>query len=398
MLKTHKIRLDPNNKQRTLLEKSAGVARFSYNWALSEWNRQYEAWKEDSTLDKPNQYSLRKQLNAVKKEVFPWMLEVSKCCPQEAIINLGKAFDNFFRGNASYPVYHKKGVRDSFKISQAYSGGKPQTFYFSEAKRLHIPKIGKVRTFEKLRFEGKLISLTVSKRADRWFASVVVDTNDENSHVPDKVIDIHDVGIDAGAHAYVTSDAAFHETPRSYRTYQSKLRRQQKSLSRKHEAAKKEGRVLKDCMNYQRQKTKIQNTHYKISNQRENFLHQLTNELVDRYNVIAIEDLDVKGMVKNRHLSKSITDASFGEFRRQLVYKAAQRNVRLVVIDRYYASSKTCSVCGEKTNRLNGLAGLRIRSWKCTRCGTDHDRDINAAINIRNYARIVQPCQSVESS
>lgn len=155
----HKIALDLNNHQRTYMLRATGVARFAYNWALEQWGIQYRAWREDDTLPKPSQFSLRKQLNEIKKESFPWMLEVTKCAPQLAIIQLGEAFKNFFAHRAAYPKFRKKGVHDRFSISNDQ--------FAVQGKRIRIPKLGWVRMREALRFSGKLVSITVSRMADR---------------------------------------------------------------------------------------------------------------------------------------------------------------------------------------------------------------------------------------
>jgi putative transposase len=175
VLIAHRIALDPNNQQATYLKKACGVARFAYNWALAEWKRQYEAWKANPSLPKPSQQSLRRQLNAIKCEQFPWMLEVTKCAPQMAIIQLGQAFQNFFAGRARYPQFRKKGVHDRFTLTndQFDIGG----------SRIRIPNLGWVRMREPLRFRGKLMSATISRVADRWFVSITVDTPD-TSHLP----------------------------------------------------------------------------------------------------------------------------------------------------------------------------------------------------------------------
>ena len=366
MLKTHKIALDVNNKQQTHLAKCAGVARFAYNWALTEWKAMYEARLEDNSLPKPGQMLLRRNLNAVKREEFPWMLEVTKCAPQEAIIDLGKAFKNFFDGRAAYPVFKKKGVHDSFRVSSG--------FFKVEGKTLTLPIVGGLRLREGVRYDGaKFISVTVSRRADRWFASIVCDVPEQprkrtgKKPGPPKVI-----GIDAGVHAYVTSDGEVYEAARSYRKKEQQLRRKQQSLSRKQ----------KGSSNYQKQSMKVARKHAEASDTRSDFLHKMTTAITDDADVLVIEDLNVKGMLKNKYLSKSIADASFGEFRRQMTYKADEKGKTLIISDRFYPSSKLCSACGAKTKHLT----LSVREWVCNECGTKHDRDVNAAINLKKYA------------
>jgi putative transposase len=172
----HRIRLDPNNMQRTYLVRAAGVARFTYNWALAEWGRQYDACKTDPALKRPNEAALRRQLNGIKRDQFPWMLEVTKCAPQMAIIQLGRAFDNFFAGRARYPSFRRKGMDDRFTISYDQLR--------VEGRRMRFPKLGWVRMREALRFKGRVVSASVSRTADHWYASITVDCPDSPSYPP----------------------------------------------------------------------------------------------------------------------------------------------------------------------------------------------------------------------
>jgi putative transposase len=188
MLIAHKIALDPNNVQDTYFARAAGTARFAYNWALAEWQRQYEACKADSSLPKPSQMALRRQLNGIKVEQFPWMLEVTKNAPQMAIIQLGEAFKNFFAGRAKYPKFRKKGLHDRFSLTNDQ--------FSIDGSRIRIPKLGWVRMRETLRFTGKIMLATVSCVAGRWFVSITVDTPDD-SPLP-KAENQGAVGVDLG--------------------------------------------------------------------------------------------------------------------------------------------------------------------------------------------------------
>jgi len=188
MLIAHRIALKPNKVQATYLARAAGTARFAYNWALAEWKRQYLLWQADNGQPKPSQQALRRQLNAIKREQFPWMLEVTKNAPQMAIIQLGQAFQNFFAGRARYPQFRKKGVRDRFSLTNDQ--------FVVEGKRIRIPNLGWVRLRESLRFTGKILSATVSRIADGWFVSIAVDTFD-TSHLP-QAENQGAVGVDLG--------------------------------------------------------------------------------------------------------------------------------------------------------------------------------------------------------
>jgi putative transposase len=228
MIISHKIRLNPNNKQATYLAKAAGTARFAYNWALAEWQTQYAAWKDDNDLPKPSQFSLRKQLNAIKREQFPWMLEVTKNAPQMAIIQLGAAFKNFFAGRAKYPQFKKKGKsRDSFTLTNDQ--------FAIDACRIRIPNLGSVRMRETLRFSGKILSATVSRTADQWFASITVDT--DSNHLP-LAENQGVVGVDLGVSALATlSTGEVMTGAKPHKTLLSRLQRLSRSLSRKAKAS-----------------------------------------------------------------------------------------------------------------------------------------------------------------
>lgn len=364
MLIAHKIALNPNNVQATYLARAAGVARFAYNWALGEWKRQYEAWKGDNSLPKPSQAALRRQLNAIKREQFPWMLEVTKNAPQMAIIQLGDAFKNFFAGRAKYPQFRKKGVHDRFTLTNDQ--------FSIDGCRIRIPNLGWVRMRESLRFAGKIMSATVSRVADRWFVSIAVDTVDD-SHLTNAE-NQGAVGVDLGVSALATLSTGEPPIPgpKPHKALLARLRRLSRSLSRKK----------KGSANRRKAKSQLARLHARIACIRSNALHELTTNLTRRFHTIGIEDLNVRGMMKNRRLARPIADMSFFEVRRQLEYKAAMRGGQVVIADRFFASSKTCSACGHKLDELP----LSLREWTCPACGTHHDRDENAAINLRNYA------------
>lgn len=362
MFVSHKIAMNPNNTQAIYFSRAAGTARFAYNWALAEWQRQYGEWKQDNSLLKPSYYSLNRQLNATKREQFPWMLKVTKNAPQAAIMQLGDAFKNFWAGRAKYPKFRKKGVHDRFSLTHEQ--------FSVEGSRIRIPKLGWVRMRESLRFAGKIMSATISRIADRWFVSITVDTEDlpklkaENQGV---------VGVDLGVSALATLSTG--ETvvgPKAHKALLGRVRKLSRSLSRK----------VKGSENRKKARMKLARLHARIANIRKDSLHKLTTDLTRRFHTIGIEDLNVKGMLKNHHLARSIADMSFFEFRRQLEYKAKRRGGIVVVADRWFPSSKTCSGCGHKLETLP----LSIRDWTCPACGSVHNRDVNAAINLKNTA------------
>jgi putative transposase len=363
MMLAHHIRLSPNNVQATGLSKAVGVARFAYNWALEEWQRQYELSKTNAALPKPNEAALRRQLNATKRSSFPWMLEVTKNAPQTAIMQLGQAFENFFAGRTRYPTFRKKGQDDRFTITNDQ--------FRVEDKRIRIPKLGWVRMREALRYAGHIVSATISRHAGHWYASITVDTPDDPP-LP-QAENQGTVGVDLGITALATlSNGEKVAGPKALRTLLKKMRRLARSLSRK----------VKGSHNRARAKMKLAKLHARIANLRSDCLHKLTNDLTRRFHTIVIEDLNVKGMLKNHCLSRAIADMGFHEFRRQLTYKTARRGGTLIMADRWYPSSKLCSSCGYQM----GTIDLGIREWVCSTCQAHHDRDVNAAINLKNLA------------
>ncbi|RZF26678.1 transposase [Paraburkholderia sp. UYCP14C] len=363
MILAHRIALDPNNAQAKYLACAAGTARFAYNWALAEWKRQYESHKADPTLPKPSQTALRRQLNAVKREQFPWMLEVTKCAPQLAIIQLGEAFKRFFSGQNRYPTSRKKGVDDRFSLSNDQ--------FSVDGSRIRIPNLGWVRMRESLRFVGKFVSATVSRKADRWFVSITVKVPDV-SHLP-KAKNQGAVGVDLGISVMATlSTGEKIPGPKAHTALLDHLRRLSRGLSRKQ----------KGSANRRKARAKLARLHARIADIRSDALHKLTSDLARRFDTIGIEDLNVRGMIANRRLARSIADMSFYEFRRQVKYKVDMRGGRVILADRWFPSSKTCSDCGHKVEAMP----LNVREWVCPSCGSVHDRDVNAAINLKKMA------------
>ncbi|CAH0164684.1 hypothetical protein SRABI118_00847 [Massilia sp. Bi118] len=362
MFLAHRIRLDPNNVQATHFARAAGTARFAYNWALTEWERQYELCKADPSLPKPNEAALRRQLNGIKREKFSWMLEVTKSAPQIAIMQLGRAFENFFAKRARYPTFRRKGRDDRFALSNDQ--------FRVEDRYIRVPKLGWVRMREALRLTGRILSASISRSASHWYVSITVDTSDpslpptENQGV---------VGVDLGITALATlSTGEKFAGRKALRILLGRLRRLSRNLSRKD----------KGSCNRAKAKLKLAKLHVRIANIRRDSLHQLSTRITRRFHTIVIEDLNVKGMLTNGRLARAIVDMGWTELRRQLEYKSAWRSGQVVVADRWHPSSKTCSSCRYKMETLE----LNMRHWTCPGCGALHDRDVNAAINLKNMA------------
>lgn len=368
IVKSHKIKLYPTKSQDVKLRQSCGVARFSYNWALAKWKEHYVA------KEKTSAYDLIKELTTIKREQFPWMMDVSKTCPQYAIHNVEKAFKKFFKKQNKHPKFHKKGIKDSFVAVENKESFNQNDF------KIQIPRIGRVRCAENLRFTGKVNNVTIKRIADLWFAVVSVEVS-----IPNETPVINEnqvvVGVDLGIKSMaVVSNGMVFENPKALKSRLSALKYQQRRLSRK----------VKGSNNKKKQQMKVARLHYKISCIRNNAIHDATRKIIDSADIIVLEDLNVNGMIKNHKLSQSICDVGFGEFRRQIEYKAKWDNKSVIIADRWFASSKTCSYCGHKKSILK----LSERTFNCENCGLKIDRDLNASINLANY----RPTEKVSGS
>ncbi|MCI2975327.1 MAG: transposase [Ferrimicrobium sp.] len=334
--------------------RAGGTACFAYNWRLARWKERYEAHKADPSVLAPSQYLLRCELNSIKREPFPWMMDVTKCAPQEALIDLGSSFDNFFKGRGRYPKFKKKGICDSFSLSSGTFGVDPN--------RVRIPKFGYVRMSEPLRFDGRILSATVSRRTDQWFVSFAVEVDDSSPTIKTK----RSVGVDLGVKTLATlSNGEKSDGPKA----------QAKLLKKQHRLSKQLSRKQKGSKNRHKAQLKLARLNARIADIGNDSLHKLTTELASNYEVICIEALHVPGMVNNHNLARAVSDMGFFEFKRQLSYKCEKFGSQLVIIDRWYPSSKTCSACG----RVAASMPLSVREWTCDGCGASHDRDTNAA-------------------
>jgi putative transposase len=357
MLLAHKIALDPNMAQRVYFVRAAGTARFAWNWALGEWKNQHKAG------GKPSEVSLRKQLNALKRESFPWMFDVTKCAAQEAIIDLGAAYRAFFEKRTKFPRFKRKEDKPSF--CAANEAGTFRT----DGKRIKLPVIGWIRMREEVRFSGPLKRATVSCEGGRWFVALMIDTDDVRPVAQPEAV----VGIDLGVTTLATlSTGEAIEGPKSHKMALKRLRRANKAMARKRRGS----------ANARKAKARLGRLHRRIGVIRRDVTHKLTTRLTKTYAVIGIEDLNVRGMVRNHCLARAVSDGGFHEFRRQIEYKARLYGARVVLADRWYPSSKSCSCCGVIKETLD----LAERMFRCTDCGFEAGRDVNAALNLAGMA------------
>lgn len=348
---SHRIALDPTVEQEEAFFRACGAARFAWNWALEKWNEQYNAGL------KPSGNSLNKIFNLVKYIECSWITNSAACISQQPFLNLDKAFVRFFKKKAKHPKFKRKGVEDGFYMSN-------RRFSIDNGS-ICLSKIGSVRLTEPLRLKGKLVSATVSRESNRWFVSVVVDLGDYKK----LRIANGEVGIDLGVNTAVQcSNGQSFQAPKPLKKYLKLLQRRSRQHSRKQ----------KGSANRKKAQRKLARLHVRIKNIRKDWTHKVTTKIVRENQTICLEDLNVSGMVKNHRVAMAISDIGFSEIRRQLEYKAKIYDSKIIVIDRWFPSSKTCSVCGFKKDKLS----LSQRTFHCDNCGVKIDRDLNAAQNI----------------
>lgn len=364
MLRAHKIRMFPTESQVEVLKKACGVARFAYNWALTEWERLY------ALGEKTGQGILRKRLNACKREEFPWMMESTKCAPEQAIKNLGKAFSAFFE---NVKLKRKVGKKNPYGYPQKHKKGKcKESFYIANdkakicGKEIFLPHCKEAfKLSEELRFSGKIMSYTISLDVDRWYVSVSVDTDEVLTRTANRGC----IGIDLGIKTLATfSDEITFKAKKFYGNAEKKLKRLTRQLSRQTKGGKNRAKT----------KLKFARQHRKIRLARKDYLHKITTFATTKYNEIVLEDLNVKGMLKNHRLAKAINNMGFGMFRCMIENKAKQTSCVVTIADRYFPSSKTCCYCGAIKEDLT----LKDRKYHCTKCHIAIDRDLNAAKNL----------------
>ncbi|WP_220199426.1 RNA-guided endonuclease InsQ/TnpB family protein [Ktedonospora formicarum] len=360
MIRAHKIRLHPTPEQANSLARAAGVARFVWNWALAEWNRQYEAG------EKPTALKLKKQFNQIRREHFPWTWDVTKNASDQPFLDLGKAFTAFFAGKARPPKYKSK------------KRGKP-SFYLANDQlalrdhRLWVPKLGWVNMAENLRFHGKVMGARITKTAQWWFVSIQVEMPDCIS-VKKRTA----VGIDVGLNRLVTlSTGEQVENQAFLKTALKKLRQANKRLHRRKLGSKNREKACRQ----------VARLHYRITCLRQDVLQKFTTRLTESYGIIGVEDLHLRGLLKNRRLARSFADASLGTLRELLEAKAAHRGGVVIKVGRFFPSSKTCHSCGWTWEAMT----LKDRLFVCQNPACpyeqfEQDRDHNAGQNVLREA------------
>lgn len=369
--RAYKTELKLNNRERTLLAGCAGAARFAYNWGLRQKIDAYAA-----TGKSPSYYELHRQLNQLKKSELSWLYHYSKTIPQEALRDLERAFQHFFRRvkqgeKPGFPRFksRKRGL-GSFRLWGSIQ---------AESRRIKLPRLGWLRLHEAgyLPTAGvKILSATVSERAGRWYLSLQVE-----EEIVHRLPTGEPVGVDLGLHALaVSSDGRTYANPRALNRAAKRLARCQRELSRRQPGSR----------NQTRTKAKLARLHLRVAHLRQTAIHQATASIVaktkpddERPSVVVLEDLNVVGMMQNHKLARAIGDVGLGEFSRQMSYKCAWYGITLQRADRWYPSSKRCSGCGQVKERLL----LSERVYRCEACGLIMDRDLNAARNLEQLSQ-----------
>ena len=363
ILRAYKYRLYPNKKQQELINKTIGCCRFVYNHYLAQRIELYKT--EQKSI---NYNACANDLKNLKKQ-YEWLREVDSISLQQTLKDLDLAYQNFFRRvkNGEKEVGFPK-FKSKKNPKQSYRTQKVNNNISIDGSKIKLPKLGLIKFANSRCFNGRITSCTISKtNAGKYFVSVLVE--EEIQELPQNN---NAIGFDLGIKKYmVTSDGEIVENPRTLNKYEKKLIKLQRQLAKKQ----------KGSNGYKKQALKIAKLHEKIRDTRTDFLHKLSSQIIKENQLIISENLNVKGMVQNHKLAKAISDASWSEFCRMIGYKSKWYGRTYHKIDRYFASSQTCNVCGYKNTDTKDL---NVRQWICPQCNTNHDRDVNAAVNILN--------------
>ena len=358
MLKAYKYRIYPNNEQKVQIAKTFGCCRFVYNQTLAYRKETYEKEKRSVSKTDCNNYC-----NRELKKAYAWLREVDKFALTNAIYSMDFAYQKFFKEHSGYPKFKSK--HDSHKsYTTNFTNGNIAVDF--ENGKVKLPKLKEVRAKLHRDFSGQIKAVTVSQvPSGKYYISILVET--DHATLPKKE---GQVGLDLGIKDLcITSDGRKYANPKTLSKQEKKLAKLQRQLAHKE----------KRSNNYYKTKKQIALCHEKIANTRKDYLHKMSHEIISENQVIVTEDLQIRNMVKNHHLAKSISDVSWYELTRQLEYKAAWNKKRYIKINTFYASSQICSACGYQNADIKDLS---VREWKCPVCDAKHDRDVNAAKNI----------------
>jgi len=361
MLKAYKYRMYPDENQIEMFHKHFGACRYIYNWALENKIKSYE--QEGKSISR---FELNGKIRMLKME-FEWLKEVNSQSLQGATLNLDNAFTKFFREKKGFPKFKsKKNPVQSFSVPQHYEVD-------FDGNKVKLPKIGWIKTKLHRRFEGNLKTATISKTpSGKYFISILVD-DEKDLPAKQKFNENNTVGIDVGIKDFaITSNGEKIDNPKHLNNSIKRLKVLQKRLSRKQKGSK----------NREKARQEIAKLYEKIANQRNDFQHKLTSRFISENQAIALETLNISGMLKNHCLAQSISDVSWSSFVTKLEYKAEWYGKTILRIGQFEPSTKICNICGYHNKKIT----LADRKWQCPDCGETHDRDVNAAINIKKFA------------
>lgn len=371
--KGFKFRLYPTIEQEILIAKTIGCARFVFNHFLDAWNTAY------NMTGKGLSYSTCSRQLPELKERYDWLREVDAHALQSSLKDLADSFARFFKKQNQAPRFKsKRNAVQSYKTNIEKKNQCPDISI--AGNKIKLPKLGWVRFANSRMTEGRILSATIRRMpSGAYFVSLLVECETEAFIQTGSA-----VGIDVGLATFATlSDGTAYDNPKLFRGIEKTLQQEQRILSRRMRLALKQKRKLSEAKNYQKQRRKVARIYEKMVNMRTDYLHKISTEIIKNHDIIGIEDLAVSELLQNKHLSKAISEVSWSAFRTMLTYKSAWYGKQIIVVARNYASSQLCSTCNHQHKAVKNLA---LRHWTCPSCLTQHDRDLNASLNLRKEA------------